>query len=527
MLNAIIKSVQYHHHLLLGKRVWLACSGGRDSLALAYVCHQLYHQQILGFLPQLLHVNHGLQKASDTWASMVKDWAKKHGMVCHVLMVHLDSDDEQSARYARYQAMASIMNQEDVLMLAHHADDQAETLLMRLLQGAGVDGLAAMPEWRIHRQSTEYGQKHIHLWRPWLGINRQQITNYAHKMGLPYIDDPTNVAGHNTRSWLRQKIFPELIQHNPKVIANMARSAALIADAKNTVQEQASMDLVQVIDKEQQILPLQTVIDLKKLMVLPKYRQSQLLKYWLQGDEPVSCQKRLVDDVMILAHRQENNHQTLLEWQAIHHSYQIKRYRQFLYRFSSDWLHWLRQPIHSFCLSSEQFLAKKKKLALSEMDMGITHLLRRNNQITLSSDGQKGCLTWQIHLSAALLVHLFQQFSQFRLNILSLPRTQSITLLPKTTAYCGKKLYQELAIPTWQRESVVLVSIQLFSHTGTGYHDKKRDIPDFHAIPLMVLIPHQTVWTHPHISQFFGEHSLSHRLYSKKLRNDASSICLS
>ena len=130
----------------------------------------------------------------------------------------MNGHDEQAARQARYDVMRVHMNQDDVLLLAHHADDQAETVLMRLIQGAGVNGLSGIQPWRVQTQ----GAHRIVLWRPWLTVQRADISAYATRLQLPYIDDPTNESGDNVRSGLRRDIMPVLAKYNPNVIDNMS-----------------------------------------------------------------------------------------------------------------------------------------------------------------------------------------------------------------------------------------------------------------------------------------------------------------
>ena len=125
LAEALLSSLAEYGEQLHGRRIWLACSGGRDSLALAALCVQLYRHGKLPFLPQLLHVNHHLQAASGAWAQHVANWAKAQNIPCRILQAQLNGRDEQAARQARYDAMRRQLNQDDVLLLAHHADDQA------------------------------------------------------------------------------------------------------------------------------------------------------------------------------------------------------------------------------------------------------------------------------------------------------------------------------------------------------------------------------------------------------------------
>ena len=267
---------------------------GRDSLALAALCVQLYRQGRLPCLPQLLHVDHGLQADSQHWATHVANWAKMQQIPCHILRAQVTGHDEQAARQARYNAMRAHINQDDVLLLGHHADDQAETVLMRLIQGAGVNGLSGMQPWRVQ---TQHGRRHA-LWRPWLTVRRATISNYAKRLALPYIDDPTNETGDNVRSGLRRDIMPILATYNPNVIDNIARSAQLLGDAQATVNVQAEQDMQQTADESLQLPAAQRVLNIDTLQVLPVYRQRQLLHHWLGQDEPLPPAKQLVDDCM-------------------------------------------------------------------------------------------------------------------------------------------------------------------------------------------------------------------------------------
>lgn len=122
---ALLNSLAEYHQQLLGRRIWLACSGGRDSLALAALCVQLYKQGRLPFLPQLLHVDHGLQVGSAAWANHVAKWAAAQQLPCTILKAEVHGQDEQAARQARYRVMQEYINQGDVLMLAHHGDDRS------------------------------------------------------------------------------------------------------------------------------------------------------------------------------------------------------------------------------------------------------------------------------------------------------------------------------------------------------------------------------------------------------------------
>ena len=468
LAEALLSSLAEYGEQLHGRRLWLACSGGRDSLALAALCVQLYRQGNLPFLPQLLHVNHGLQASSGAWSAHVAQWAKVQKIPCRILRAQVDGHDEQAARQARYDVMRAQLNQDDVLLLAHHADDQAETVLMRLIQGAGVNGLSGMQPWRIQTQGTH----RIVLWRPWLTIKRATISAYTQRLKLPYIDDPTNDAGNNVRSGLRRDIMPILASYNSNVIDNIARSAQLLSDAQLIINAQASEDLQHTEVASLQLPPAQRVLNIDKLQKLPIYRQRQLLHHWLGQDEPLPTAKQLVDDVLSLSQRDDNDHQTVLFWQGRKQSYTVRRYRQQLYRLSSDWLKWLALPL------SEQTRTL------------VIHSVSGNNpiSITLRKDGQ---FTWQTQIAPNEVVQLLKSYEyKVKVTFAPLDRQQRIQTALASRPQSGKKLYQTLAIPSWLRESLVVVSVTFMNKESSKNEPLENDCPI--ELPILLLSPFES-----------------------------------
>ncbi|MBB3106638.1 tRNA(Ile)-lysidine synthase [Psychrobacter luti] len=476
LAEALLSSLGEYGEQVHGRRLWLACSGGRDSLALAALCVQLYHQGKFPFLPQLLHVNHGLQAASSTWAQHVAQWAGAQKIPCRILTVQVNGHDEQAARQARYDVMRAQLNQDDILLLAHHADDQAETVLMRLIQGAGVNGLSGMQPWRIQTQ----GAHRIALWRPWLTVKRANISAYAQHLKLPYIDDPTNDTGDNVRSGLRRDIMPILATYNPNVIDNIARSAQLLSDAQLIINAQAVDDLQQIEIASLQLPPAQRVLNINELQKLPLYRQRQLLHYWLAQDEPLPPAKQLVDDVLSLSQRDDRDHQTALFWQGRKQSYSIRRYRQQLYRLSSEWLKWLELPL------AEQMLPP---LSLANNLPEYQPL-----SINLRSDQT---FTWQVQMVPSELLQILDDLVlKLPLNAVLIKPMLKVTPLHRgtriqttlaTRPQSGKKLYQTLGIPSWMRESLMVASVTLINKENSENELLESERPI--ELPILLLSP--------------------------------------
>lgn len=481
LATALLTCLADYRQSLLGRRIWLACSGGRDSLALAALCVQLYHQGKLPFLPQLLHVDHGLQADSSLWANHVAEWAQAQQLPCTILTAKVLGADEQAARLARYKIMRAHINQGDVLLLAHHADDQAETLLIRLIQGAGVKGLAAMQPWREQAQQTQQDCHYV-LWRPWLTITRAAISRYAQRLALPYIDDPTNDSGDNVRSGLRREVMPILTHYNTNAIENITRSAQLLSEAQAIIEERAAQDLQLVAIDSLGFSTAQRVLTIDKLQTLPLPRQRQLIHYWLSQNEPLPPSKQLIDEVYALTQRQDNDHQTRLDWHASRQRYSLYRYRRQLYCLSHDFIDWLALPINEHkCVLPVNLLG------------GLTGNLQDDDQketlfnISIRMDSHTG-YRWQLQVDWTDIdkdqwLEITHKKKPMTLKIAPLNRQQKLRTTSMGRAQAGKKLYQTLEIPVWLRDSLVVVSI--ISETKNNVGSAIKNVQEEQAILLL------------------------------------------
>lgn len=314
-------------HLADCPRLFLACSGGRDSLALAYACYLLYQDGKLPALPTLLHVHHGIQSANDDWARHVHTWAMAHGFICHVLFVKLNKKDETCARNARYQAMMDKMNDGDVLLLAHHEGDQAETVLMRLIYGAGIQGLSGIKAW----QDKTLNGKTIRLHRPWLSVSRKDITAFAKTHALPYVDDPTNDDTDNARNFIRNEILPKLHTLNPQASTNIARSAELLTQSHAILNPIITQALMSCLHHNMSDEPHQSVLDIGKLHTFDSHTQSAIIHTWLKSDEPTPPPSHLIAQIITLSHHSPDQRAQIF-WQG-RRGHVVCRHRQYLYRF--------------------------------------------------------------------------------------------------------------------------------------------------------------------------------------------------
>ncbi|EJM52622.1 tRNA lysidine(34) synthetase TilS [Pseudomonas sp. GM48] len=268
--------------LLLNLKPWrnaatwrIAFSGGLDSTVLL---HLLAHLAKTESLPALsaIHVHHGLQAVADAWPEHCRSVCAALGVPLQIVRVQVQpgASLERAARDARYHTFAEVTGSGDVLLTAQHRDDQAETLLFRLLRGAGVRGLSGMPRQR----SLGKG----HLLRPLLDVTRAELEVYASAHGLSWIEDPSNQDRQYSRNYLRHQVLPVLVQRWPQAVATMARSAAHLAEAQGLLEELAEMDLREASSvSEFDWLGLRS-LELAPLAQLSDARQRNALSHWLE-----------------------------------------------------------------------------------------------------------------------------------------------------------------------------------------------------------------------------------------------------
>ncbi len=245
--------------------VAVAYSGGADSSALLHASHACWPGQVVA-----LHVHHGLQAAADGFAQHCQQVCDGLGVPLHTAHVnarHAAGDSpEDAARKARYTALAELATTagaHDVL-LAQHADDQAETLLLALSRGAGLPGLAAM--------ASHFERHGRHFHRPWLGLASADIRAWLQDRALPFVDDPSNTNTAFTRNRIRHQLLPALATAFPQFRDTFARSARHAAQAQELLQVLALLDLAHTGEPPA----------IQRLQSLPENRQANLLRHWLK-----------------------------------------------------------------------------------------------------------------------------------------------------------------------------------------------------------------------------------------------------
>ena len=263
--------------------VLVGLSGGVDSVVLLHLLHRLavrYAWQL-----SALHVHHGISRNADTWAEFCAGLCERLRLPFHLERVDIaplrGHGIEAAARKLRIDAFSR--QGSDYVALAHHADDQAETLLLQMLRGAGVRGAGAMPV-LVRRAASPA------LLRPLLHCARSEILDYALTQDLQWVEDESNANESYPRNYLRHRVMPLLTQQFPAYRETLGRSARHFAEASELLDELACMDAGQAFDGN--------AMQVAALRGLSPARARNLLRYFLHTQEAPMPQSAHLDEIL-------------------------------------------------------------------------------------------------------------------------------------------------------------------------------------------------------------------------------------
>lgn len=267
--------------------LYIGLSAGIDSNILL---HWLSIYQ--DFLPSItaIHVNHQWHgEDSFIWADFARKSAEKYGFNFLNFDVLIDIDQkgaEACGREARYVKFSETMKENGLLLVAHHRSDQAETVMYRLIRGSGVMGLGGM------RALTElkFGCHTLQVLRPLLDISKTALYEAGKAQNIPWMEDYTNHGTEEARNQIRNGIFPKIAEYFPYYEQTFARSAQLLQEGDELLNEIAEEDYEQNVFEER--------LNLKSVRLLSVLRQKNLLRYWLKYHS-VTLEKRQFDELYI------------------------------------------------------------------------------------------------------------------------------------------------------------------------------------------------------------------------------------
>lgn len=380
----------------------VAYSGGVDSHVLLHLC------QRSGINARAIHINHGLQEAAGQWAHHCEQVCEHLNIPFITISVDVDSSGrespEEAARCARYAALRHEVKKNEILLTAHHLDDQSETLLLQLFRGAGPAGLSSMPFMRE--------VDGLLLARPMLEFSRDDILNYANEQGLDWIEDPSNSNVNFDRNLLRHRVLPLLKERWPRV------DQSLLQVAKQQQQSVEIQEAMARIDLETVATQNANVISINALKKLSDARQLNLLWFWLRRHSETKPNANVLFQIIESVIGASDDAEPLVQWGQS----EIRRYK--------DCLYLLLKKNHDD-KNVFQWIPKQK-LVLEQLGIELVaepgeprglrmDLLNRNLEVRFREGGEK------------------------------------IKPVGRKNTYSVKKLMQEAGIPPWERSRVPMI----------------------------------------------------------------------
>lgn len=303
-------------------RIYVGVSGGLDSVVLLHLLVTLREFTDISLIA--LHAHHGLHPDATKWQEFCERLCEKWSVTLktQLLDVRVTNGEgcEASARKARYRWYASIVKPTDYLLLAHQRDDQAETVLLNLLRGAGVRGLTAMA-----LASTFANCRII---RPLLGRDRRQLATYANAHRLQWVEDASNRDIAYSRNYLRHEIIPLLRERWPAVSAVLARTAERMRRTQILLEEFAATDLQCTESKSvETVAGVGYKMSLSGISDLSDSRLSNLLSHWLGTRGFRRPSHRQMDQLIVELIRRRGSGHTVNRWPGA----EVRRYDDWLY----------------------------------------------------------------------------------------------------------------------------------------------------------------------------------------------------
>ena len=357
-----------------------------------------------------IYINHQLQSANAQWADFVATHCQRLHIPYVIESVNVATGNlEQQARNARYQAFQQHLDSNEILLLAHHQQDQAETVMLRLLSGAGVQGLSAM---KVLDQ-----RENLTLWRPLLHLSREHICQWVAQSQIEYVDDPTNLDTHYDRAWCREQLWHILQSRFPKMQTSLARTSLLMQDANQILAEVLVEDLARCVQGD--------CLDLTAFQQLSMPRQRQLLSHWVKGDALYRPSFELIQRIFDQVIGAKVDAQAALQCNGDYYL----RYQDHLYRVSQQDYQAAQRPPETAVTTLQVQLQAQLQLASGTFDIATAEMGLRFDLL-----GQVLCLYYR---QGGERVHLYGRVGSWPL----------------------KKAIQAAEIFPWMRHTIQILSI--------------------------------------------------------------------
>lgn len=392
---------------------WVGYSGGLDSSVLLEVCASLSIS--LPVKLRAIYINHGLSPYANKWALHCEQVCAELNIPFYHQKVQLNLTEgvslEEAARKERYAVFAKQLEEDDVLLTAHHQDDQAETVLLQLFRGAGPKGLSAMPEMKPFAKGYQG--------RPLLPFSRIELEEYAAEQALTWIEDESNFDTTFSRNFLRHDVIPLLKKHWSGVTKSIARSATHCAEAQALLEAFAREALLQVAGSKLDTLSV------SELLALSLEKRRLLLRTWIDERGFLLPDTKKLQSICTSVLTAARDRSPCVQWGQV----EVRRYQDDLY---------LMKALPSFDATKQIDWDFSSELEVAGVQL----------KAVLIANGlspEMGPVTVK-----------FRQGGE----VINLPGRGSHTL---------KKLFQEWQVPPWERDRIPLIFLNKRLIAVVGY----------------------------------------------------------
>lgn len=439
--NSTLKSTQ-------SLEVIVALSGGRDSSAMLHAAFNLFQS---GKIAQLsaVHVNHGLQLQADEWQAHCQQVCNRYQIPLLSKAFDLASrgkTSEADAREARYQFFEQCVKKDQLLLFAHHSDDQAETTLFRLCRGTGIHGMAGIPEVRKF--------SHGFILRPWLEFSRGELTDYAKEYQIEWVDDPSNQSSQYSRNFIRNEVIPLLRSKWLTVPKSIAQFSRIAKDQIEILDEVAEQDRLSV-----EIEP--AILDILALANLSHARQRNLLHFWVKKYACLAPSTAEIDEVI------KQLYSSVTTPISNEKSIKVKAGGGWVRSFDHQLFYYLNDEPKAILQNTVwQDISRNLRL-----DNDLVICSKANREGSDNSDSEKSTTTQN------LPVRLPNEHEIVSVR----PRTGGELAQPEYRRHSAelKKIYQELRVPSWRRKwlPIIYYNDQLVAVPGI-FSNKEMQVKD-------------------------------------------------
>ena len=283
------------------KNIIVAFSGGGDSSALLHFCHELNQRKLLNRNLSAVHINHSLNKDSDQWEDHCKIFCQERDISFQSHVVNVDSKKsglESAARNARYKIFQETLQLNDQLLMAHHADDVAETILFRLFRGTGLDGLQGPVKERPLGEGV--------ILRPWLDYTKSELNQYLSANNIKFISDGTNFEDNQDRNFIRNEVLKMAASRWPNANRQIQQTASLVSKHKKA--HDFLLDQQFGVNIRGPKLQRKFLLDLEKDVCI------EVIRYWIKINNVAMPNKKIIGEIVKAFIQTNPSSKTKVNW---------------------------------------------------------------------------------------------------------------------------------------------------------------------------------------------------------------------